>query len=110
MLRRQPRVSRIVSCCLGALGLFLPAVALAEEDRAVAAGVQYLKAHAASRPTGETAMIALGLVKAESTRLRSCLAGMPGQDPDAIHERRLFAGDGTGTRHVRGGRDGDGLC
>ena len=42
-----------------------PAWACAQQEPAVLSGVQYLKGHYGGRPTGESAMIALALLKAE---------------------------------------------
>ena len=108
MMRRQPSVSGTVFWCLGAFGLMMPGAAVAEQDSAVAGGVQFLKAHAGGRPVGETAMIAWRPREGRCARLRSGLGGLPGQDSDAIHECGLFAGAWTGTGHLRGSRDGDG--
>ncbi len=46
--------------------------ALAQQDPAVLAGVPYLRGHFKSQPTGQSAMIALALIKAE----------VPANDPD----------------------------
>jgi hypothetical protein len=50
---------------LGVLLFPLQGVAVAQQDPAVERGVQFLRAHAGSGRTGEAAMIALGLLKAE---------------------------------------------
>lgn len=99
MLRRQLSVSRIVFWCLGAFGLVMPGVAVADQDGAVAAGVQYLKAHAAGRPVGETAMIALALVKADvpasDPALQGCLARIRTRFTSAAYLPELQPGPGT---------------
>ena len=74
------KISRIgtVLCCAAAFTLGFPGAGLAEQDRAVLAAVQFLKAHSAGRPAGEQAMIALALLKAEvppsDPVLQSCIA------------------------------------
>ena len=70
-----------------------------EEDRAVLAGVQYLKAHAAGRSCGETAMIALALLKAEvppsDPVLQACLAKLRARFTSSSYEPEMGPGPGT---------------
>ena len=85
--------------CVAAFVLGLPEVGLADEDRAVAAGVRYLKAHAAGRGAGETAMVALALLKAEvpptDPVLQGCLARIRTRFTTSLYEPELLAGPGT---------------
>ncbi|MGO9468378.1 MAG: HEAT repeat domain-containing protein [Isosphaeraceae bacterium] len=48
--------------------------AVAQQERAVLSGIQYLRTHHRSQPTGDSAMVALGMIKAE----------LPANDPDLM--------------------------
>ena len=83
--------------------------AVADQERAVLAGVQYLKGRYVGRPTGESAMIALGLLKAEvpptDPAVQACVAKLRTRFTSSCYEPELCRRDG----HLRGGSDGDGF-
>jgi hypothetical protein len=99
MSRRVRGLARILIWCLGAFALTYPGDLRAEEDRAVLAGVQYLKAHAGYRSCGETAMIALALVKAEvppsDSVLQGCLARLRTRFSGSAYLPEMSPGPGT---------------
>ncbi len=78
MAIRPNSVIGIILCCLAAFAPGFPRAAVADQDRAVLSGVQFLKGHYAGRVAGETAMIALALLKAEvppaDPILEACIA------------------------------------
>ncbi len=74
-------------------------VCLAQHPAGVAAGVQYLRAHATGQHQGETAMIALGLIKAETPAadptLQACVAKIKGRFSTSAYEPELTNGTGV---------------
>jgi hypothetical protein len=80
----MPRtVTRSLLAFLALFGVIFAAQSLAhaqqeQQEPAVLSGIQYLRARAASQPVGETAMIALAMIKADTPKtdpvLVSCLA------------------------------------
>lgn len=72
---RRPAASLLVAIAALIVG---PGAASAQQEQAVLAGVQYLKGAQGGKQVGETAMIALGLLKAETPvddpALSACLA------------------------------------
>ncbi len=85
--------------CLAAFAPGLPRAAVADQDRAVLTGVQYLQGHAAGRSAGETAMIALALLKAEvpptDSVLQACIAKLRTRFSSSAYEPEMHAGPGT---------------
>ena len=78
---------------------FSPAAGFAQQEPAVLSGVQYLRQHVSSR-VGESAMIALGLMKAEvphaDAAVQSCLARVRSRiDSGGAYSPEM--GDGAGT-------------
>jgi hypothetical protein len=78
VMRKHAREPRWIAAAAAVLTLAAPwAPARAQQEPAVLAGVQYLRQHVSNR-TGEAAMIALGLMKAEvphnDAAVQSCLA------------------------------------
>jgi hypothetical protein len=88
MRRREKSWSLVPVLCGAAMVLASSGSAVAQQEPAVDKAVTYLRSHSANRQVGETAMIALGLVKAEvphsDPALEKCIA--------AIHTR--FTGSG----------------
>ena len=99
LIRHTPSPRCTVFVCLVAFALGLPTAGKSEEDRAVAAGVQYLRGHAGGRGAGEAAMIALALLKAEvppsDTALQGCLATIRSRFTTGSYEPALGPGPGT---------------
>jgi hypothetical protein len=80
--------------------LALPgAVRAQQRDAAVLSGVQYLRAHATGQPTGESAMIALALLKAEVPAadpvLQACVAKIRARFTSSAYSPERPAGTGT---------------
>jgi hypothetical protein len=77
MLRRNVSSDLIVLAVLE-LTLAAPGRVLAQQEQAVLSGVQYLRGHTTNQRVGETAMIALTLLKADTPKtdpvLSTCLA------------------------------------
>jgi hypothetical protein len=67
---------------LGAIG---SSPASGQQDPAVVSGVQFLKGHYAGQQAGESAMIALALLKADVQR-RPGLGGVRGPVPKPVHQ------------------------
>lgn len=79
MSTTSPLVAIALACCTTALGAAQPDGAPpARQEQAVLAGVEFLRRSSGGRQVGETAMIALGLLKAETPAsdpaLAACLA------------------------------------
>jgi hypothetical protein len=76
-----------------------PDSARAQQEPAVQNGVQYLKAHYVGKPTGESAMIALGLLKAEvppsDPAIQACIAKIRARFTSSDYRPEM--GDGHGT-------------
>ena len=79
-----------------------------QQEQAVLSGIQYLRGRAANQQVGETAMIALALIKADTPKTDPVLTSVHRQDPEAVHQQRIRPGAEGGARHLRGGRRGDG--
>jgi hypothetical protein len=73
--------------------------ARAQQEPAVQNGVQYLRAHFGGKPSGESAMIALGLLKAEvppsDPAIQACIAKILSRFTSSEYKPEL--GDGRGT-------------
>jgi hypothetical protein len=71
----RPRSSSVL-VLLSVLGAVAPLVspARAQQEQAVISGIQYLRAGAANKQIGETAMIALAMIKADTPKTDSVLA------------------------------------
>lgn len=84
-------------CCCTCLVCCRPAGA--QQDPPVLTGVQYLRMRAANRPTGETAMIALALLKAEVPHndpvLEGCVAKIKARFNGSVYAPELSVGAGT---------------
>ncbi|MFI5458760.1 MAG: hypothetical protein ACHRXM_25310 [Isosphaerales bacterium] len=80
------------------VALLAPGSVAAQQERAVLSGVQYLKGHAGA-PAGQSAMIALALMKAEVPHsdpvVQACLAKVRSRFTTSSYEPEL--GDGPGT-------------
>src|SRR5208282_3181457 len=112
--RAMPRTgSRPLLASLAVLGMISAAHAPArarqeQQEPAVLSGIQYLRGRAPNQQVGETAMIALAMLKADTPKtdpvLASCIATI----------QKRFTGSGYspqrrgGARHLRGRRGGDG--
>ena len=98
-MRRTLGFSGIAFLCVTATVVSLSAVGRADEDRAVLAGVQYLKSQASGRGAGESAMIALALLKAEvppsDPALQGCLARIRTRFTTTLYEPEMGPGPGT---------------
>jgi hypothetical protein len=99
MMRRATSPSGILLSCLAAFGFLAgPGVAWADQERAVLSGVQYLKLHS-SRSTGESAMIALALLKAEvppsDPALLACVARIRARFTSSTYAPEMGPGSGT---------------
>ncbi len=85
--------------CLAVVVLAFTGAGLAEEDRAVSAGIPYLKSHAGSRRAGESAMIALALLKAgvpqTDSVLQACIARLRTRFTSGAYTPEMGAGIGT---------------
>jgi hypothetical protein len=99
MTRRANSLIGIISFCLAAFGPGLPRASIAEQERAVLSAVQFLKGHSAGRSAGETAMIALALLKAEvppaDPVLAACIAKLRTRFSSSDYQPELHAGPGT---------------
>jgi hypothetical protein len=99
LTKHTPSPSCTVFVSLVAFALGLASACKADEDRAVASGVQYLRSHAAGRGAGESAMIALALLKAEvppsDPALQGCLATIRSRFTTGSYEPALGPGAGT---------------
>jgi hypothetical protein len=77
MTKNRHRMAMIAASLLG-LFLSLAGSARAQQEQAVARGVEFLRAHAANQQVGESAMIALALIKADVPKndpvLTACVA------------------------------------
>jgi len=73
--------------------------AFAQQEPAVLNAVTFLKAHSLSRPVGEMAMIALGLIKDEvphsDPAVQRCVAGIRSRFVGSIYEPQLPKGPAT---------------
>ena len=99
MAIRPNSVICLMLFCLAAFVAGFPRAAVADQDRAVLAGVQFLKGHYAGRGTGETAMIALALLKAEvppaAPILEACIANLRTRFSSSSYEPQMGPGPGT---------------
>jgi hypothetical protein len=98
MIRHTTTPKRFaLGCCLVA-ALASPAPALAQQEPAVVSAVQYLKGHAL-RSTGESAMIALALLKAEVPAsdpvVQGCIAKVKARFASSAYQPELPPGTGT---------------
>jgi Prenyltransferase and squalene oxidase repeat len=100
-MKRREKSGSLVPVLYGAaLVLAYSGSAVAQQEPAVLSGVQYLKSHYGSRPPGEMAMIALGLVKAEvphsDPALQACVASIRSRFAGSdAYEPQLSNGSGT---------------
>ena len=65
MRRRHPKPAQVWLALGAIVAATAPGAASGQQDPSVLAGVQYLRGHYANKQSGESAMIALGLLKAE---------------------------------------------
>ncbi|MFO0888193.1 MAG: HEAT repeat domain-containing protein [Isosphaeraceae bacterium] len=97
----MPRIGhglRLALLGLVGLGLHGGSSACAQQESAVLAGVQYLRSRAANQGVGESAMIALALIKADVPKTDPTVAGC------IAKIRKQFAGSGYNPQR-RGGPD-----
>jgi hypothetical protein len=99
MTRRVHSLIGITFSCVAAFAPGFPGAAVADQERAVQSGIQYLRAHFANKPAGETSMIALALLKAEvpptDPVLQSCIATLRTRFNSSSYEPQLGPGAGT---------------
>ncbi len=85
---------------IAAAGCLYAAVAgqASAQDQAILSGVQYLKAHASGQRTGESAMIALALIKSDvpptDPALETCLAKIRARISSETYDAELTNGTG----------------
>jgi hypothetical protein len=89
--------SRLILLVLFVLSAACPA--LAQQDPAVLAAVQYLRGHTRNAPTGQSAMIALALIKAEvpanDPDLQACLERIRARFTTSTYEPEMASGAGV---------------
>ena len=79
-----------------------------QQEQAVLSGIQYLRGRVASQQVGETAMIALALIKADTPKTDPVLASCVAKILEAIHQQRIRPRAEGRARRLRGRRRGDG--
>jgi Prenyltransferase and squalene oxidase repeat len=88
-----------IAAYLGLLALVWSGAAVAQQDPAVQRGVQFLRAHAGTKNTGESAMMALGLLKAEVPAtdggVQACVAKIKARFEATSYKPELGSGAGT---------------
>ncbi len=96
---RQGGIQLVVGILGVAVFSTTPPGVIAQQEHGVLAGVQYLRGHAASQRIGETAMIALGLIKAETPAadptLQACVAKLKARFSSIAYEPELTNGTGV---------------
>ena len=104
MARRYEIPAWILASWAMVLVLVGPDAARAQQEPAVQSGVQYLRAHYAGKSAGESAMIALGLLKAEvppsDPAVQACIAKIRTRFTSSAYQ----PGDGGRSRDLRGDR------
>ena len=99
MMGRASTLIGIACFCLAAVAPGLPRASMADQEPAVLSAVQFLKGRSAGRSTGETAMIALALLKAEvppdDPVLQACIAKLRTRFTSNSYQPEMGAGPGT---------------
>jgi hypothetical protein len=89
----------ILVLCVYCLAFGAAGTASGEQDAAVNLAVQYLKAHANGQPTGETAMIALALLKADVPQsdpvVQACVGKLTARFTSSVYTPERGPGPGT---------------
>jgi hypothetical protein len=99
MLRHEMSVRWFVLFCGAIVAAVSSRAALAQQEPSVISAVQYLKAHYGGKSTGETSMIALGLLKADvppsDPVLQACVAKIKARFSSSAYEPETRSGAGT---------------
>lgn len=98
-MSRRGMIRLVVGMVGAALLSGVEGVSFGQQERGVLAGVQYLKGHAGGQATGQTAMIALGLVKTETppsdATLQSCVSKLKARFSTSAYDPELTNGTGV---------------
>jgi hypothetical protein len=88
-----------IAGCLGVVLFLSPGMATAQQEPAVQRGVQYLRTRAGTKKTGESAMMALALLKAEvpaaDPAVQACVAQIKARFEGTSYKPEMGQGPGT---------------